>query len=137
MERQKGADHVYKEVLHVNLNEESTYLPYRLGRLFAVLESLQLRANPGIKATIKDRYFNSACATPALVFPTLLRLAQSHLSKLGGPGIYYDQLITKLLSCVTQSYPARLTLQDQGIFQLGYYHQKQQLFTKKEDKDNG
>lgn len=71
------------------------------------------------------------------MFPTLLRLAQSHLSKLGGPGIYYDKLITKLLSCVTQSYPARLTLQDQGIFQLGYYHQKQQLFTKKEDKDNG
>ena len=137
VERQKDADHVYKEVLQVNLNEESTYLPYRLGRLFAVLESLQLRANPGIKATIKDRYFNSACATPALVFPTLLRLAQSHLSKLGGPGIYYDKLITELLSCVAQSYPARLTLQDQGIFQLGYYHQKQQLFTKKEDKDNG
>lgn len=72
------------------------------------------------------------------VFPTLLRLAQSHLGKIGGGAeVYYDKMITELLGDVTQSYPARLSLQDQGIFQLGYYHQKQKLFTKKEEKDNG
>lgn len=81
VEQQKEQIHVYKEVLDVELNEQSTYLPYRLGRLSAVLEAVQQRANPNINTTIKDRYFNSACATPALVFPTLLRLAQSHLGK--------------------------------------------------------
>lgn len=138
VEQQKDQTHVYKEVLDVELNEQSTYLPYRLGRLFAVLEAVQQKANPNINTTIKDRYFNSACATPALVFPTLLRLAQSHLSKIGGGAeVYYDKMITELLGDVTQSYPLRLSLQDQGIFQIGYYHQKQKLFTKKEEKDNG
>lgn len=138
VEQQKDQTHVYKEVLDVELNEQSTYLPYRLGRLFAVLEAVQQKANPNINTTIKDRYFNSACATPALVFPTLLRLAQSHLSKIGGGAeVYYDKMITELLGDVTQSYPLRLNLQDQGIFQIGYYHQKQKLFTKKEEKDNG
>lgn len=138
VEQQKDQTHVYKEVLDVELNEQSTYLPYRLGRLFAVLEAVQQKANPNINTTIKDRYFNSACATPALVFPTLLRLAQSHLSKIGGGvEVYYDKMITVLLGDVTQSYPLRLNLQDQGIFQIGYYHQKQKLFTKKEEKDNG
>lgn len=138
VEQQKDQTHVYKEVLDVELNEQSTYLPYRLGRLFAVLEAVQQKANPNINTTIKDRYFNSACATPALVFPTLLRLAQSHLSKIGGGvEVYYDKMITELLGDVTQSYPLRLSLQDQGIFQIGYYHQKQKLFTKKEEKDNG
>lgn len=136
--RQKDQKHIYEEVLGVALNEQSTYLPYRLGRLFAVLEAVQQKANPNINTTIKDRYFNSACATPALVFPTLLRLAQSHLSKIGGGAeVYYDKMITELLGDVTQSYPLRLSLQDQGIFQIGYYHQKQKLFTKKEEKDNG
>ena len=138
VEQQKDRTHVYKEVLDVELNEQSTYLPYRLGRLFAVLEAVQQKANPNINTTIKDRYFNSACATPAIVFPTLLRLAQSHLSKIGGGAeVYYDKMITELLGDVTQSYPLRLSLQDQGIFQIGYYHQKQKLFTKKEEKDNG
>ena len=138
VEQQKDQTHIYKEVLDVELNEQSTYLPYRLGRLFAVLEAVQQKANPNINTTIKDRYFNSGCATPALVFPTLLRLAQSHLSKIGGgAAVYYDKMITELLGDVTQSYPLRLSLQDQGIFQIGYYHQKQKLFTKKEEKDNG
>lgn len=130
-------NHPYKEVLQVQLNENTTYLPYRLGRLFAMLEALQLKANPGINATIKDRYFNSACATPAVVFPTLVRLAQNHLNKLdGGIKVYYDKMITGLFNAVEESYPVRLSLQDQGIFQIGYYHQKQKLFTKKEELEN-
>lgn len=132
-------NHPYKEVLQVQLNETTTHLPYpyRLGQLFAVLEALQLKANPGINATIKDRYFNSACATPAVVFPTLIRLAQNHLNKLdGGFKVYYDKLITGLFNTMDESYPTRLSLQDQGIFQIGYYHQKQKFFTKKEEQEN-
>lgn len=129
--------HPYEEVLQVELNENTTYLPYRLGRLFAVLEALQQKANPGINATIKDRYFNSACATPAVVFPALIRLAQNHLNKLeGGVKVYYDKLITGLFNTMDESYPTRLSLQDQGIFQIGYYHQKQKFFTKKEEQEN-
>ena len=139
VEQQRKNAHVYEEVLGVALNvSKTTDLPYRLGRLFAVMEAVQQKANPNINTTIKDRYFNSGCATPALVFPTLLCLAQSHLSKIGGgAAVYYDKMITELLGDVTQSYPLRLSLQDQGIFQIGYYHQKQKLFTKKEEKDNG
>lgn len=129
--------HPLKEVLTVTLNDESTYIPYVLGRLFAVLESLQQSANPGINATIRDRYFNAACATPALVFPTLLKLAQSHLNKLdGGLVVYYDKQMTKLCGRLTETLPKHMTLEDQGVFQLGYYHQKQALYTKKEDRDN-
>lgn len=129
--------HVYEEVLTVELNEQTTYLPYRLGRLFAVMEKIQKEANPNINTTIKDRYFNSACATPALVFPTLVNLAQKHLNKIGGASVYYEKMMTELYSSINQSYPVRMSLQDQGIFQIGYYHQQQKLYTKKEDKDNG
>ena len=121
----------------MTLNDESTYMPCVLGRLFAVLESLQQSANPGINATIRDRYFNAACATPALVFPTLLKLAQSHLNKLdGGLVVYYDKQMTKLCGRLTETLPKHMTLEDQGVFQLGYYHQKQALYTKKEDRNN-
>ena len=132
----RGQDaHPLKEALTVTLNDESTYMPYVLGRLFAVLESLQKSA--GINATIRDRYFNVACATPALVFPTLLKLAQSHLNKLdGGLVAYYDKQMTKLCGRLTEPLPKHMTLEDQGVFQLGYYHQKQALYTKKEDRNN-
>ena len=111
----------YKEVLTVQLNEETRYAPYLLGRLFSVLEALQQSANPGINTTIRDRYFSSACATPAIAFPTLLRLAQAHLKKLNSAGrVYYDKQIGQILSCMDDGYPARLSLQDQGVFQLGY-----------------
>ena len=135
---QRNEKHVYEEVLTVELNEQTTYLPYRLGRLFAVMEKIQKEANPNINTTIKDRYFNSACATPALVFPTLVNLAQKHLNKIGGgTSVYYEKMMTELYSSINQSYPVRMSLQDQGIFQIGYYHQQQKLYTKKEDKDNG
>lgn len=128
---------VHKEVLTVDLNQE-TYQPYLLGRLFAVLESLQEQANPGINATIRDKYFSSASATPAIVFPTLIRLAQAHLKKLNvGGRIHFDRRIGEIMAQIGTSYPARLNLQDQGVFQLGYYHQKQANYPKKEDKDNG
>lgn len=127
----------HKEVLTVKLNENTHYPPYLLGRLFAVLEALQQRANPGINATICDRYFSSACATPALVFPTLLRLSQAHLKKLDTAlRIYFNKQIGDIMAHMDESYPARLSLQDQGVFQLGYYHQTQQRFVKKEEEDH-
>ena len=128
----------YKEALSVELNEQTTYPPYLLGRLFSVLEGLQQAANPGINATIRDRYFNSACATPAVVFPLLIKLAQAHLKKLPPAGrVYFDRQIGQIENMIRSEYPLRLSLYDQGIFQLGYYHQTQKRYQKKEDKDNG
>lgn len=126
---------VPKEVLIVSLNPDSTNVPYNLGRLFSVLEAVQSSANPGINTTIKDKYFNSASATPAVVFPVLVNLAQKHLKKLdGGLRTYYDKQITGLLSKLGERYPSRLNLPQQGSFQLGYYHQTQSRFEKKEEK---
>lgn len=122
-----------REVLTVELNEQSTYLPYVLGRLFAVLEGIQSAANPGINTTIKDRYFNAASATPAIAFPTLINLSQKHLAKLNdAQQIYYNKQLTALFDKITQEYPARLNLPEQGAFQIGYYHETQKRFTKKE-----
>ena len=135
--------HPMKEVLTVKLNEEASYAPYVLGRLFAVMERIQKDAiDPN--ATIRDRYFNSACAAPATVFPTLMRLSQSHLSKLSrmgeqkaASGIYYDRMFQNLCGRLTETLPKRLSVEEQGAFQLGYYHQKQALYTKKEDRNDG
>lgn len=126
---------VPKEVLTVSLNPDSTNPAYNLGRLFSVLEAAQEAANPGINTTIKDKYFGSASATPGHVFPVLLKLAQSHLKKLdGGLRTYYDKQITELLAKLGESYPVRLNMHQQGSFQLGYYHQTQMRYAKKEEK---
>lgn len=129
-------DSPMKEALTVQLNEQTNYLPYLLGRLFAVLEGLQQRATPGINTTIKDRYFNSASATPAIVFPQLINLAQKHLNKLdGGLAVYYDKQITELSSRITQTLPTRMSLAEQSAFQLGYYHETQRRYTAKAKKE--
>lgn len=124
-----------KEVLTVSLNPESTSIPYILGRLFSVLEAIQSSANPGINTTIKDKYFNSASATPGRVFPALINLAQKHLRKLDrGLSVSYDKQLTNLLGKLQESFPDRMSLPQQGAFQLGYYHQTQARYQKKEDK---
>lgn len=124
-----------KEVLTVSLNEASTNIPYTLGRLFAVYEALQEEANSEITTTIMDKYFNSASATPAVIFPILDNLAQKHLRKLEtGKKIYYDKQIGRLKCILDETNPMRLSLPEQGAFNLGYYHQKQARYTKKEEK---
>ena len=130
-----------KEVLQVSLNPDASNLPYTLGRLFSVLEAIQEAANPGINTTIKDKYFNSAAATPAVIFPVLTNLAQKHLKKLRGSNrglsIVYDKQLTELFSKLDGvEYPARLNLPQQGSFQLGYYHQTQARYQKKEEKEH-
>ena len=114
-----------KEVLTVSLNEASNNPAYILGRLFSVYEAVQQSANPGINTTIKDKYFNSAAAMPASIFPVLNNLYQKHLRKLS-PGLrkYFDNQVVELKSKLGESYPVRMTLAQQGAFDLGYYHQR-------------
>ncbi len=126
---------VPEEVLTVSLNPDSNNEAYILGRMFSVLEAIQSDATPSINATIRDKYFSSASATPGVVFPTLVNLAQKHLRKLDeGKKIFYDKQLTELMSKLGETYPKRMNLPQQGSFQLGYYHQTQYRFTKKEDK---
>ena len=126
---------VPKEVLQMALNEQSTNIPYTLGRLFSVYEALQEKANPGINSTIKDKYFNSAAATPATVFPILNNLAQKHMRKLEkGQQVYFNRLIGTIKEMLPESFPPRMSLPEQGSFDLGYYHQTQKRYEKKEEQ---
>lgn len=121
----------------MSLNSDSTNIPYNLGRLFSVLEAIQSSANPGVNTTIKDKYFNSASATPSRVFPSLINLAQKHLRKLDkGLGISYSKQLTELTAKLGEGFPDRMTLPQQGAFQLGYYHQTQARYQKKEENKN-
>lgn len=132
-----------KEVLTVELNENSKNIAYLLGREFSVLEAIQQDANPGINATIKDRYFNAACATPASIFPILFKLKNSHIRKMNSKGkeIYYEKMLGELQGKIVEacegvpSYPKRLSLEEQGIFSLGYYFQTQKRYEKKEKEE--
>jgi CRISPR-associated protein Csd1 len=129
-----------EEVLTVSLNPDSTNVPYTLGRMFSVLEAIQSSANPGINTTIKDKYFNSASTIPATVFPTLINLAQKHLRKLkgtnGGLAVFYEKQLAELSGSVGEAFPSRLSLPQQGAFQLGYYHQTAARYQKKEESDH-
>lgn len=119
----------------MSLDPERPEEAYQLGRLFAVLEKAQTDALGGsLNATIKDRYFGSASATPASVFPRIIRLNQHHLAKLSeGAKVWYEKLIQEIMSHVSD-FPVRLDLNGQGLFSIGYYHQRKALFTKKQEQ---
>ncbi len=123
--------------LKVSLNKEERRIGYCLGRLFAVLEKLQLDAQPGIKATIRDRYYSSASSTPKAVFGTLLRLSTHHLKKLDNPGwrVSSERRIGEVMDLISD-FPAHFNMENQGLFAIGYYHQKQDFYTKNIDKEN-
>ncbi len=126
-----------KEEVTMALNEESKDVAYRLGRLFAVLEKAQEEAVPASNVTIKDRFYGSASATPSVVFPQLIRLSQHHLAKLEtGPKIHKEQLLQTILDGIDseRGFPAHLNLEAQGMFALGYYHQRKAFFTKKAER---
>ena len=110
---------------------------YRLGRLFAALEKIQEEANPGLNATIRDRYYPAASSTPVAVFTTLIRLKNPHLKKLSGGRVnQFERLLGEIVGPISD-FPAHLSLQDQGRFALGYYHQRQDFYTPKSDKSAG
>lgn len=127
-----------KEICTVALNQDSAYTPYVLGRLFSVLEAIQSAANKGVNTTIKDRFFNSAAATPAIIFPRLTQLAQAHLRRLNSVAqkIWYEQQLIALHEKLPEVLPARLSLAEQESFFIGYYHQTQKRFEKKEKADS-
>lgn len=123
--------------LTVSLNVMNTDQGYVLGRLFALLEKVQLDAiGKNANATVRDRYMSAASATPARVFPQLMRLAQFHVGK-AEYGSYVDTQIAEVLDVLDSDigFPRTLNLDEQGQFFIGYYQQKQALYTKKSSKD--
>ena len=116
----------------MSLENDNTTLGYCLGRLFATLEKIQEEANPGINATIRDKFYASASSSPNTVFGNLMRLKNHHLSKLlQGRAIYFDKMLGGIIEKVSL-FPSHLSLDEQGQFAIGYYHQRQDFFTKKE-----
>jgi CRISPR-associated protein Csd1 len=128
-----------EEELNMSLDETNRNIGYRLGRLFAALEKIQLEANPGINATIRDRFYSAASGTPTTVFGNLMRLKNHHLAKLDSPGrrINFEKLLGEIMAGVDAktAFPPHLSLDDQGRFAVGYYHQMQDFYTKKSDKN--
>ncbi len=111
------------------LDKNSTNVAYRLGMLFAVLEKIQRDANPNINTTIKDRFYGSASASPRAVMPQLIRLSQHHIKKAQRQA-YHEPMIQNVLAGI-EAFPPHLSLEEQGLFALGYYHQRKKFFTKK------
>lgn len=126
-----------KEVLTVSINNNTDNKAYLLGNLFAVLEKLQVEsAKTKLNTTIKDRYFSAACERPGSIFPKLLLLSNYHIKRFEY-GYRYEKMKTDLISKIEYDnvpFPARLSKAEQGVFILGYYHKKNDLYTKKEDK---
>lgn len=121
-----------QEELNVSLDTNNSDIGYRLGRLFATLEKIQEEANPNINATIRDRFYAAASSAPVTVFGRLMTLKNHHLAKLESPGrrINFEKLVGEIVSAI-HAFPAHLNLDEQGRFAIGYYHQRQDFFTKK------
>lgn len=126
-----------KEEITVALNPENKNPAYLCGRLFAVLEKIQLEAaDVKLNRTIKDAYFSSASSRPALIFPRLIDLSKFHLNKLSeGRAIYFSKLIDEIMDNIEDNLPANLSLIDKGNFQVGYFHQNSYFFTKKDKNE--
>ncbi|WP_297226151.1 type I-C CRISPR-associated protein Cas8c/Csd1 [uncultured Prevotella sp.] len=116
------------------LDKSNTNQGYLCGRLFAVLDKIQEDANR--ISSIRERYMNAASATPASVFATILNLSSHHMEKLANENrrIFYEKIKQEIIDKIPATgFPAHLDLQDQGRFFIGYYHQRQDFFTKKEN----
>lgn len=123
----------------MSLEIEGSPLAYRLGCLFAVLAKAQSDAIPGANATIVDRYYGTASSVPYSVFPRLISGFQNHLSKLRksedskGWAFNHEKLMGSILDTLPTAFPKQLTIEQQGQFAVGYYHQKQAFFAKKRE----
>jgi len=126
-----------EEEIQVSLDTSNTNPGYRLGRLFAVLEKIQEDAQPGINATIRDRFYGAASSSPVSVFPQLLKLKNHHLAKLENPAFKaaHERRLGEIFSGIGVNMPAHLSMDDQARFAIGYYHQRQALFTKTTPND--
>ncbi|MBT8037168.1 MAG: type I-C CRISPR-associated protein Cas8c/Csd1 [Verrucomicrobiae bacterium] len=122
----------HNQTIPIMLDTKNTNPAYLLGRLFATLEKTQKDALGDLNSGLRDKFYSSASATPASVFPRILRTYQHHLAKLeGGHKVNRERLLQNIMSDL-QDFPTRLNLKAQGLFAIGYYHQNKDFYTKKE-----
>jgi CRISPR-associated protein Csd1 len=122
----------FNQSIDMSLNHERTDPAYLLGRLFAALEKTQEDALGKVNAGLRERFYSSASATPGIVFPRILRTYQHHLAKLEGGRKTNREKLVQEIHAPLDGYPSHLNLEEQGLFAIGYYHQRQDFFTKKE-----
>lgn len=126
-----------EEEVTVSLNKESTNIAYNLGRIFAILEKIQMDSSNGA-TNIREKYLSSASSTPKSIFPNLLNLAQYHIAKIkkedGKNFNYYDKMLGEILLNINE-FPSVFSSDEQGMFILGYYHQREDIYTAKKDKE--
>lgn len=117
----------------VSLDQQRSDPAYITGRLFSMLEKIQEDSSEGeLNATIKDRFFSSASATPSVVFPRLIRLSQHHLARMDtGKKIWFEKQLQDAIGRLDR-FKTQLSLEEQGLFAIGYYHQRQHFFAKKD-----
>lgn len=128
------------EEIPVSLDKQSTQPGYLLGRLFAVLERIQRSAlGQQVNATIRDRYYGAASATPASIFPVLLRNTQNHMSKVRkdkpGLAVILERDVREIIEGLPAQFPRSLRIEDQGRFAIGYYHQAQAQYPRRDPDD--
>jgi CRISPR-associated protein Csd1 len=131
----------HNEEIAVSLDKESSQPGYLLGRLFATLEYVQRNALGGqVNATIRDRYYGAASATPASIFPMLLRNTQNHLAKLRkerpGQAVNLERDIREIVAGLPDRFLRSLRIEEQGRFAIGYYHQSRAYFAKRGADEN-
>ena len=116
----------------MSLDPANMNIGYRLGRLFATLEKIQAESHPGINSTIRDKFYGAASSTPVTVFGNLMRLKNHHIAKLEHQGrrVFFEKLLGEIMDGIND-YPPHLDMQDQGRFAIGYYHQTQDFYMKK------
>jgi len=156
--------HIAYQEVSTTMNENEHNRGYLLGRMFACIERMQMLALGDVGASITDRYFSSACATPQAVFPRLLKTEVHYFRKaregrFGGSARWVHGAIDQLGNWLVgeangmQSgetvgdflrrsagrplvgFPAFLPLPEQGLFALGYHQQRAEFFTKRETAD--
>jgi len=138
LNRRGRSEQTSEKEMTVSLDHSNINPGYRLGRLFAVLEKIQEEANPGVNATIRERFYGAASSTPVTVFSNLMKLKNHHLAKLENRGrkVNLERLISEIVDGVSD-FPPHLNLADQGRFAIGYYHQRQTLFSKSIESKQG
>lgn len=116
----------------MTLDRNRTDIGYRLGRLFAVLEKIQTDASPQLNATIRDRFYGAASTSPVTVFSQLLKLKNHHLAKIDNPAFraVREREIGEIMDGI-DAFPRHLTLDEQALFAVGYYHQRQSFYESK------
>ena len=115
-----------EETPPVSLDPDNPNPAYQLGRLFAVLEAAQYAALGNVNASIADRYYGAASATPARVFGTLLRGARGHIAdaQRRNKGFWITPRLEQIIDRLPADLPRSLRLEDQGRFAVGYYHER-------------